>query len=94
MMPVYCPTLNIPSCITITRDIYHLYVYKNVKLKSIPYKYMSRGVCDNRSMDFTSKKQLDRCNYPCFIMLEIIDTEFYAIPSHKGDDIVIILEIV
>ena len=33
MMSVYCPSLNMPSHITIVRDIYHLYVDERVKLK-------------------------------------------------------------
>jgi len=33
MMPVCCPALNMPSCITIARDIYYLYVDEMVKLK-------------------------------------------------------------
>jgi len=32
MMSVCCPSLNMSSCITIVRDIYHLYVDKRVKL--------------------------------------------------------------
>jgi len=33
MMSVCCPALNMPSCITIARDIYHLYVDERVKFK-------------------------------------------------------------
>ena len=33
MMFVCCPALNMPSCITIARDIYHLYVDQRVNLK-------------------------------------------------------------
>ena len=33
MMSIYCPSLNMPSCITIARDIYEIYVDERVKLK-------------------------------------------------------------
>jgi len=33
MMSIYCLSLNVPSCITVARDICHLYVEERVKLK-------------------------------------------------------------
>ena len=61
MMSVCYPALNMPSRITITRDIYHLYVDERVKLKEISWTCMSKGMYNNRYMDFASE-----INYMCF----------------------------
>jgi len=62
MMSICCPTVNMPSCITIAKDIYQLYVDERVKLKEYLAHACQIGVCDDRYMDFTSKDQLYMCN--------------------------------
>jgi len=44
MMSICCPTLNMPSRITIARDIYHLYVDERVKLKEY-FVHACQRVC-------------------------------------------------
>ena len=44
MMYVCCPTVNMPSRITIARDIYHLYVDDRVKLKEY-FVHACQRVC-------------------------------------------------
>jgi len=48
MMFVCCPALNMPSRISIARDIYHLYVDERVKFKRVFYTCMSKGTCNSR----------------------------------------------
>ena len=60
MMSVCCPTLNIPSRITIARNIYHLYVDERVKLKEY-FVHVCQRVCATTDT-WTS---LQMINYMC-----------------------------
>ena len=64
MISICYPILTMPSCITIVRDIYNLYVDK--KFERISYTPMSKGVCDNRCKGFTLEDQLHVYNYPFY----------------------------
>ena len=61
MMSVCCPTINMPSRITVAKDIYELYVNERVKLKEYLVHACQR-VCDDRYMYFTSADRLYVCN--------------------------------
>jgi len=58
MISVCCPSLNMPSRITIARDIYHLYVDERVELK----KYLVHS-CQRVSAITDTWTSLQRINY-------------------------------
>jgi len=58
MMPVCCPSHNMPSRITIISDIYHIYVDERVKLK----EYLSHS-CQRVCVTTDTWNSLQRINY-------------------------------
>ena len=94
MISVYYPALNMPSRITIVREIYHLYVDEWVKLK----EYLVHA-CQRVCITTNTWTSLQGINYMC-ITAHFIDNDwkldkkmlnFCAISSHKGDDITLVM---
>jgi len=95
MMSICCPALNMPSRITIARDIFHKYVDERVKLK----EYLSHS-CQRVCVTTDTWTSLQMINY-MVVTAHFIHNDwklhtkilnFCAISSHKGDDIALILE--
>ena len=94
MMSVCCPSLNMPSHITIARDIYRIYVDERVKLK----EYLLH-LCQRVRVTTDTWTSLQRIDY-MVITANFINNDwklhkkilnFCAISSHKGDDIALVL---
>jgi len=94
MMSICCPTINMPSRITVAKDIYELYVNERVKLK----EYLVHA-CQRVCVTTDTWTSLQRINYMC-VTAHFIDNDwklhkkiinFCTISSHKGDDIAFVL---
>jgi len=94
MIYICCPSLDMPSRITITRDIYHIYVDEKVKSK----KYLIHS-CQRVCVTTDTWTSLQMINYMA-IIAHYIDNNwklrkkilnFCVISSHKGDDIALVL---
>ncbi|KAL4387019.1 hypothetical protein GQ457_09G022130 [Hibiscus cannabinus] len=94
-MPVACPRFRIPSRLTVTRDIYQLYLDERAKLK----QYL-KSSCSRVCLTTDTWTSLQRVNYMC-LTVHFIDNDwklnkkiinFCPISSHKGDAIGMMIE--
>ena len=72
MMSVCCPTVNMPSRITVVKDIYSLYVDERVKLK----EYLV-DACQRVCVTTDTWTSLQRINYMC-VTAHFIDCLLYT----------------
>ncbi|KAL4283691.1 hypothetical protein GQ457_16G010400 [Hibiscus cannabinus] len=94
-MYVACPRFRIPSRLTITRDIYQLYLDERAKLK----QYL-KSSCSRVCLTTDTWTSLQMVNYMC-LTVHFIDNDwklnkkiinFCPISSHKGDAIGMMIE--